>query len=30
MAGQVSPEALSQIAVRHSMEVRGPVPENYV
>ena len=30
MAGQVSPEALSQIALRHSMEVLGPVPENYV
>jgi hypothetical protein len=29
-AGQVSPEALSEIAVRHSMEVLGPVPENYV
>ena len=30
MAGQVSPEALSQIALRHSMEVLGPVPEDYV
>jgi Cupin domain len=30
MAGPVGDEALSQIALRHSMEVLGPVPENYV
>jgi len=29
-AGQMSPEALAEIALRHSMEVLGPVPENYV
>jgi quercetin dioxygenase-like cupin family protein len=29
-AGEVDPEALSEIAVRYSMEVLGPVPEGYV
>lgn len=29
-AGRMSPGALSEIALRHSMEVLGPVPENYV
>jgi hypothetical protein len=28
--GGVEPEALSEIAVRYGMEVRGPVPEGYV
>jgi mannose-6-phosphate isomerase-like protein (cupin superfamily) len=28
--GHVSPEVLSEIALRHSMEVLGPVPEGYV
>ena len=28
--GAVQPGALSKIALRHSMEVLGPVPENYV
>jgi hypothetical protein len=28
--GQVTPEALSEMAMRHSMEVLGPVPEGYV
>ena len=28
-AGRVEPEALSEIARRHSMEVLGPVPEGY-
>ena len=29
-SGHVDPEALSEIALRHGMEVRGPVPEGYV
>jgi mannose-6-phosphate isomerase-like protein (cupin superfamily) len=29
-AGEVDPEVLSQIALRYSMEVVGPVPEGYV
>lgn len=29
-AGQVDPDLLSAIAVRHSMQVVGPVPEDYV
>jgi mannose-6-phosphate isomerase-like protein (cupin superfamily) len=28
--GPVTPEALSEMAMRHSMEVLGPVPEGYV
>ena len=30
MAGNVEPDALSEIAGRHSMDVIGPVPEGYV
>jgi len=29
-AGEVAPDVLSQIALRYSMEVIGPVPEGYV
>lgn len=29
-AGNADPQSLSQIAMRHSMEVLGPVPEGYV
>jgi mannose-6-phosphate isomerase-like protein (cupin superfamily) len=29
-AGDVDPDALSRIALRHAMEVIGPVPEGYV
>jgi quercetin dioxygenase-like cupin family protein len=29
-AGEVDPDVLSQIALRYSMEVVGPVPEGYV
>ena len=29
-AGDVDPDVLSQIALRYSMEVIGPVPEGYV
>ncbi len=29
-AGEVDPDRLSEIALRHSMEVIGPVPEGYV
>jgi hypothetical protein len=29
-SGKVDPAALSDIAVRYSMEVIGPVPEGYV
>ena len=29
-SGHVDPEALSEIALRYGMEVRGPVPEGYV
>ena len=29
-AGDGDPDALSQIALRYSMEVIGPVPEGYV
>ena len=29
-AGEVDPDVLSQIALRYSMEVIGPVPEGYV
>jgi mannose-6-phosphate isomerase-like protein (cupin superfamily) len=29
-SGHVEPEALSEIALKHGMEVRGPVPEGYV
>jgi hypothetical protein len=29
-AGTVAPEDLSEIAVRYSMDVIGPVPEGYV
>ena len=28
--GRLEPEALSEIALRYGMEVRGPVPEGYV
>ena len=28
-SGHVEPDALSQIALRYGMEVRGPVPEGY-
>lgn len=28
--GEADPEALSEIAVRHSMDVLGPVPESYI
>ena len=28
--GNVDPVFLSQMALRHSMEVRGPVPEGYI
>lgn len=28
--GEMDPEVLSQIALRYSMEVIGPVPEGYV
>jgi mannose-6-phosphate isomerase-like protein (cupin superfamily) len=28
-SGHVEPEALSEIALKHGMEIRGPVPEGY-
>ena len=28
-SGRVEPDALSAIALKHGMEIRGPVPEGY-